>query len=100
MRCDSAVFGDAPDVVRGEKKDSISSNSGTYFSLRQPMEFVGHSRYPKWSEDWIVHQLGVLCDGLFGYRVNDPIAHFLDVYTVADAIGGPSKSLWDSILRR
>ncbi len=29
---DSAVFGDAPDFVRGEKKDSVSSNSGTYFS--------------------------------------------------------------------
>jgi hypothetical protein len=47
-----------------------------------------------------MHELGVLCDGLFGYRVNEPIAHFLDVETVEDAIGQPGESLWDSILRR
>jgi hypothetical protein len=97
---DSAVFGDAPDFVREEKKDSVSSNSGTYFSLRQPMEFLGLRRYPKWTEDWIVHELGVLRDGLFGYGVNYPVAHFLDVDTVEDAIEQPSKSLWDSILRQ
>ena len=97
---DSSVVGVAPDFVRGEKKDSVRSNSGTYFSLRQPMEFLGHCRYPKWTEDWIVHELGVLCDGLFSYGVNDPAAHFLDVDTVEDAVGQPGKSLWDSILRR
>jgi hypothetical protein len=97
---DSSVFGDAPDFVRGEKKDSVSSNSGTFFFLHQPMEFLGHRRYPKWTEDWIMHELGVLCDGLFGYRVNDPIAHFLDVNTVEDANGQPGESLWDSILGR
>ncbi len=84
-----AVFGDAPDFVMGEKKDSVSGNSGTFLSLCQPMEFLGHCRYPKWTKDWIVHELGVLCDGLFGHRVNDPIAHFLDVNTVEDAIGRP-----------
>jgi hypothetical protein len=47
-----------------------------------------------------VHELGILCDGLLGYRVNDPVAHFLDADTVEDAIGRPGKSLWDSILRR
>ncbi len=97
---DCAVFEDVPDFVREEKKDSVSSNSGTYFSLRQPMESLGHRRYPKWTEEWIVHELGVLCDGLFSYGVNDPAAHFLDVDTVEDAVGQPGKSLWDSILRR
>ncbi len=42
---DGAVFGDAPDFVMGEKKDSVSANTGTFFSLRQPMEFLGHCRY-------------------------------------------------------
>jgi hypothetical protein len=97
---DCAVFGDAPDFIRGEKKDSVSSNSGTYFSLCQPMEFLGHPRFPKWTEDWIVHELGILCDGLFGNGVNDPVAHFLDVNTVEDAIRQPGKRLWDSILRQ
>jgi hypothetical protein len=97
---DSAVFGDAPDFVRGEKKDSVSSNSGTFFSLCQPMEFLGHRRYPKWTEDWIVHELGVLYDGLFGYRMNDLVAHFLNVDTVEDAIRQPGESMWDSILRK
>jgi hypothetical protein len=82
---DDAVFGDAPDFVMGENKDDVSANSGTFFSLRQPMEFLGHCRYPKWTEDWIVHELGVLCDGLFGHRVNKPIAQFLDVNTLEDA---------------
>jgi hypothetical protein len=64
------------------------------------MEFLGHCRYPKWTEDWIMHELGVLCDGLFGHGVNNPIAHFLDVDNVEDAIGQPVESLQDSILRR
>ncbi len=51
------------------------------------MEFLGHRRYAKWTEDWIVHELGVLCDGLFGHWVNNPIAYFLDADTVEDAIG-------------
>jgi hypothetical protein len=45
------------------------------------------SQVPKWTEDWIMHELGVLCDSLFGYRVNDPVAHFLDVNNVEAAIG-------------
>jgi hypothetical protein len=61
---DGAVFGDEPYFTMGEKKDSVSANSGTYFSLHQPMEFLGHCRYPQWTEDWIMHELGVLCDGL------------------------------------
>jgi hypothetical protein len=97
---DGAVFGDEPDFVMGEKKDNVSDNSGSFFSLRQPMEFLGHRRYPKWTEDWIVHELGVLCDGLFGHGVNNPVAHFFDVDTAEDAIGQPGKSLRDSILRR
>ncbi len=47
-----------------------------------------------------MHELGVLCDGLFGHGVNDPVAHFLDVDTVEDAINQPGKSLRDGILRR
>ncbi len=97
---DSAVFGDAPDFVMGKKKDIVSANSATFFSLRQPMQFLGHRRYPKWTEDWIVHELGVLCDGLLDYGMNNPIAYFLVIDTVEDAIGRPSKSLRDSILRQ
>ncbi len=47
-----------------------------------------------------MHELGVLHDGLFGHRVNDPVAHFLDIDTVEDAIGRPGDSLRDSILRQ
>jgi hypothetical protein len=82
-----------------EKKDNVSGNSGTFLSLRQPMEFLGHFRYPKWTEDWIVHELGVLCDGLFGHRVKDPVAHFLNVNTVDNVIGRPGEVLRDSIRR-
>jgi hypothetical protein len=64
------------------------------------MKFLGHRRYPKWTEDWIVHELGVLCDGLFDHVVNNPIAHFLNVNTVEDVIGYPGESLRDNILRR
>ncbi len=83
-----------------EKNECVSANSGTYFSLRKPMEFLGHRRYPKWIEDWIVHELGVLHDGLFGHGVNNLVAYFLDVDTVEDAIRRPGKSLQDSILRQ
>jgi hypothetical protein len=64
------------------------------------MEFLGHCRYPKWTEEWIVHEHGVLCDGLFGHGVNNPVVHFLDVDTVENAIRQPGESLRDSILRR
>ncbi len=64
------------------------------------MEFLGHCRYPKWTEDWIVHKIGVLCDGLFGHRVSDSVAHFLDDDTVENAIGRPGEGLLDSIRRR
>jgi hypothetical protein len=66
----------------GDKKNSVSGNSGTFFSLCQPMKFLGHCRHPKWTEDQIVHELGVLCDGLFGHGVDNTIAHFLNVDTV------------------
>jgi hypothetical protein len=97
---DGAIFGDEPDFVMRKKKDSVSANSGTFFSLRQPIELLGHCRYPKWTEDWILHEIGVLCDGLFGHGMNDPVAHFLDVNTVEDAIGRPGESFRDSIHRR
>jgi hypothetical protein len=80
-----------------EKKDIISANSSTFFSLRQPMEVLGHRRYPKWTEDWVVHELGVFFDGLFGHGMNNPVAHFLKVDTVEDAIRQPGKSLQDGI---
>jgi hypothetical protein len=56
-----------------------------------------HHRSPKWTKDWINHELGVLCDGLFGHGVNNPVAHFLDVNTAEDAIGQPGESLRDII---
>jgi hypothetical protein len=47
-----------------------------------------------------VHELGVLCDGLFGHGVNNPVAYFLDVNTVEDAIRQPGKSLQERILKQ
>jgi hypothetical protein len=44
---DGVVFGDAPDFIMGEKKDSVIANCGTFFSLHQPMEFLGHCSYLK-----------------------------------------------------
>ncbi len=89
---DGAVFGDAPDFITGEKKDNVSANSGTYFSLRQPMEYLGHCRYPKWTEDWIVHELGVLCDGLFGSGMNNPVAYFLMSILWRMQSGNPARA--------
>jgi hypothetical protein len=83
---DGAVLGDVPDFVIGEKKESVSGNSDTFFSLRQPMKFLGLCRYPKWFEDRIIDELGVLLDGLFGHRVDNTVAHFLNVDTVENAI--------------
>jgi hypothetical protein len=88
---DGAVFGDVPDFVMGEKQDSVSASSDTFFSLRQLMEFLGYCRYPKWTEDWILHELGVLCDGFFDHGVNNPAAHLLRINTAEDAIGQPGN---------
>ncbi len=94
---DSAVLGDAPDFVVGENKDRGSGNSDTFFSLHQPMKFLGYCMYPKWFEDRIIHELGVLCDGLFSHGVDDTIVHFLNVDTVENAIGRLGEGLWDCI---
>ncbi len=96
---DSAVLGDAPDFVMGEKKECVSGNSDTFFSLHQPMKFLGHCRHPKWFEDQIIHEHGVLCDGLFGHRVDNIIAHFIDVHNVVNGIGRLGEGLWDCIHR-
>jgi hypothetical protein len=90
---DGLVFGDVPDFVMGEEKDSVSGNSDTFFSLRQPMKFLGHCRYPKWFEDRISHELGVVYDGLFGNRVDKTVAHFLNVDNVVNAIGRLGEGL-------
>jgi hypothetical protein len=64
------------------------------------MKFLGHSRYPKVFEVWIVHEFGALCEGLFGHGVDDTVAHFLDVGNVVNAIGRLGEGLWDCISRR
>jgi hypothetical protein len=63
------------------------------------MKFLGHVRYPKWFEGQIVHELGVLHDGLFGHGVDATVAHFLDVDTVENAIGRLGEGLQDCICR-
>jgi hypothetical protein len=96
---DNMVLGDTPDFVMGEKKDSVSGNGDTFFSLCQPMKFLGHCRYPTFFEIWIVHELGVLCDGLFGHGMDNTIAHFLDDNDVVNAIRRLGEGLWDCIRR-
>jgi hypothetical protein len=96
---DSAVLGDTHDFVMGEKKDSVSGYGDTFFSLRQPMKFFGHCRLPKFFEIRIIHELGVLCDGLFGHGVDNIIAHFLDIDNVVNAIWRLGEGLWDCICR-
>ncbi len=83
---DGAVLGDMPDFVMGEKKDSVSGNGDILFSLRKSMKLLGHCRYPKFVEIWIIHELGVLCDGLFGHGVDDTIAHLFDIDDVVNSI--------------
>jgi hypothetical protein len=47
-----------------------------------------------------MHEHGILCDGLLGHGVNDPVAHLLDINTVEDEIGRPGESLRGSIFRQ
>jgi hypothetical protein len=63
------------------------------------MKFLGHFRYPKWTEDRIVHELGVFCDCLFGHRVDNTIPHFLDVDSVENATGRLGEGLRGCIHR-
>ncbi len=64
------------------------------------MKFLGHCRHSKFFEVQIVHELSVFCDGLFGHRVDNTVAYFLNVDTVENAIGRLGEGLWDSICRR
>jgi hypothetical protein len=42
---------------------------------------------PKNFEIQVVHELGVLPDGLFGHRVDNTIAHFFDINYLVKVIG-------------
>jgi hypothetical protein len=64
------------------------------------MKLLGHCRDPKWFEDRIVHELGVLHYGLFGHRVDGTVAHFLNVDTVENAIRRFGEDMQDCICRR
>jgi hypothetical protein len=63
------------------------------------MKFLGHCRYPKWTEDWIVDEFGVLHDGLCVHGVDNSVAHFFDVDTVENAIRRLGECLWECIRR-
>ncbi len=91
----STVLGDMPDFIIGEKKDSVSGNGDNFFSLCQPMKLLGHCRYPKYFEIWIVHELGVFCDGLYGQGVDNTIIHFLNIDNAMSAIGRLGEGMWD-----
>ncbi len=62
------------------------------------MKFLEHCRYPKWTEDQIVHELGVF-DGLFDHGVEDTVAHFLDVNTMENRIGRLGEGVRNCIRR-
>ncbi len=82
-----------------EKKDSVSGNGNTFFSLHQPMKFLGHCRHTKFFEIQIVYELGVLCDCLFSHGVDGTVAHFFDIENVVNCIRLVEGS-WDCIHRR
>jgi hypothetical protein len=82
-----------------KKKDIVSGKGYTFFSLRQPMEFLGHCRHPKFFEIHIIHELGVLHDGLFGHRVDNTIANFFDVNYVMNGTRRLAEGLLDCIGR-
>jgi hypothetical protein len=63
------------------------------------MNFLGHGRYPKFFWIRIIHELGVLCDGLFGHGVDNIIAHIFNIDDVMKAIGRLVECLGDGICR-
>jgi hypothetical protein len=94
---DDAVFGDAPDFIMQEKKDSVSTAGNAFFALCQVMDFFRHCRDPKFFQEWIVHQFGVFRNGLLGDRVHNAVAYFFDVNDVPKTIGGFEKGSWDGV---
>jgi hypothetical protein len=59
------------------------------------MKFLGHGRYPKIFEIWIIHELGVLCDGIFGHGVDNAIARLFNINDVVKTIGRLVEGLGD-----
>ncbi len=55
--------------------------------------------HPKFVEIWIIHELGVLCDGLFGHGVDDTIAHLFDIDDVVNSIRRLVEGSGDCIRR-
>ncbi len=71
-----------------------------FLSLRKSMKFLGHCRYSKFFEIQIVHELCVFCDGLFGHRVDNTIAHLFGNDDVAKAVRRLVEGSGDGLHRR
>jgi hypothetical protein len=63
--------------------------------LCQPTKFLGHCRHPHFFEIQIIHELGVLCDGLIGHRVDNTAAYLFNINNVVNMIKGLVEGLWD-----
>ncbi len=63
------------------------------------MKFLGHGRYPKFFKIQIIHELGALCDGLFGHRVDDTLSHLVGSNDVAKAVGRLVEGSGDGVRR-
>ena len=61
----------------GEKKDGVSGLCYTRFALCQAMDLLAHRWQPEVFQVWVIHQLAVVCDCLFGHRVHAAVTVFL-----------------------
>jgi hypothetical protein len=74
---DCSIRGDVSDFRVGEKKDGVSGLCYTRFALCQAMDLLAHCWHPEVFQVWVIHQLALVRDCLFGHRVHDTITVIL-----------------------
>ncbi len=69
-----------------EKKDGVSGLCYTRFALCQVMDLLAHRWHPEVFQVWVIHQLVVVCDCLFGHRVHKAITVFPYIFDRASPL--------------
>ncbi len=76
---DCLVFGDVAYFIVRKEKDCVSGLCDGRFPLGKAVELLAHCWHPEVIEGVVELKFPILCDGLFGDRMDDSKADLFDV---------------------
>ncbi len=73
------VFGDVAYFIVRKERDGVSGFCDARFLLGKAVELLAYCWHPKVFEVGVMLEFPILCDGLFGDRMDNPKADFFNV---------------------